>query len=132
MLSPKPQEFWEAVWASKKFAWTPPGPRGMSMKDREKYIPNEYVRKWTEGNEEMMLHSLKRFKSLKIRVLFQLEEHKDDEARRLNRNRNGGPNPKKWTTIRGKTIQIRKIPNQGMAFQLIKAMQDAALEISKK
>lgn len=115
-----------------KHAWSEPGPRGMRTKNRETFVPNSYVRRWQEGNEEKMIRAMKRFKSLKMKVIFFIEEDKEDIARRTNTNKLGGPTKTKWTGIRGKTIFIKNIPNQGMFFQLIKAMQDAAVEVVQK
>lgn len=111
--------------------WSEPGPRKMSVKDRETFVPNRFVRKWSESNEEKMANALKRFKSLKLRVIFQVEEHSDDIQRR------SGVKPKvkfdkRWTTMVGKTLFIKKIPNQGMMIQIIKLMQDAAKEAAKR
>ncbi len=113
-------------------AWSPPGKRGMRLKNRETFVPGRYVRKWEEGNEEMMLRALKRFKSLKVRVIFQVEEDKEDVARRTNKNRLSGDRKVKWTPLKGKTLQIKKIPSIGMVWQLVKAMQDAAVETANK
>lgn len=117
-------------WREK--VWSKPGGRGMSLKDREKFVPQKYLRRWEEGNEEMFLRALKRFKSLKLRVIFQLEEDKEDIARRRGKNKLGGFGDKHWTTIRGKTVFVKKIPNQGMLIQLIKSMQEAALGVAKR
>jgi hypothetical protein len=113
--------------------WSEPGPRGMSLKNRETFVPFRYVRKWQECNEERIQRALKRFKTLKLKVTFALEEHVED----LNRRRGKPPNPKekpnkKFVGLVGKTIFIKQIPTPGMLWQIVKAMQDAAKEAAKK
>lgn len=113
--------------------WTEPGPRKMSAKFRERFIPQKYVRKWIEGNEEMIQRALKRFKRLKLRIDFCLLESRADTW-----NRKGlSIDPvlekqKKFTKLRGKSIVIRGIPTPGMVFKIIKAVCDAAEGATKE
>lgn len=115
---------WEHVW-------TEPGPRGMQLKSHENFVPQKYIRRWHESNEERLLRALKSLKSLKLRVKFEIEESGEDVARR----RGVLPDDKfkkQFHALKGKTIQIRKIPTIGMLWQIVKAMQDAAVEAAKK
>jgi len=112
--------------------WTPKGPRGMQISRKDRYMPNRYVRKWKEGNEEMLLHALRRFKSLRMRVVFQMEEATEDFNIRNGKPRRAGEKPRRWTVVKGKTLTIKKIPNQGMFWRIIEGCFDKSLEITQE
>lgn len=126
----KPRTY-RAEW-DLEHCWSEPGPKGMRLKNRETFAPARYVRKWKEGNEEMMLHSLEKFKTLSLRVCFEIEEHIDHVARRTGKIPKAPNKKKRWTRLIGKTLFVKKIPNQGMLWQVVKAMQDAAVEAAKR
>lgn len=112
--------------------WTEPGPRGMATKDRKDFVPYRYVRKWKESNEERIKNALERFKSLRLRIKFELEEHIDDVNNRLGKPINrDAPWKKKWVPIVGATITVRKIPSAGMLWQFVNACQTALKELAR-
>ena len=101
--------------------WLAPGNRGMllsspDMEPRPKL--KALRRKWAAGNEERLVASLKRFKSLTLRVKFELWEE-DGNYRRF------------YKTLSGKTVVFRKIPTIGMLWRIVQAMTNCAVEIVK-
>lgn len=104
----------------------------MAIKDRSTFAPNSFVRRWEVSNEEMIRDAMKSLKSLKLRVHFQILEHQDDIYRRKGKGIHRGVIKKKYTTLKGKTLIIKKIPSPGMVWQIVNAIQNAAREMVKK
>lgn len=101
--------------------WTAPGNRGMVLKSpsiefEETPAKRKWKRKWAAGNEERLVGALKRFKSLKLRVVFAIWE--EDENRY-----------QKYKTLAGTTLVFRKIPTIGLVWKIVKAVTDLAVEI---
>ena len=76
-------------------------------------------RKWLESNEERMLQALARWKGLQFRIIFGF----------LGSDEKGYP---RYHTVRGRTIVFRRLPNQGMLFQVVQDVEETCKRVAER
>ncbi len=94
--------------------WTPPTARGI-LPEPEVKAKVRVRNKRKESNEEIMLRALDKFGCLTMRVMPMV---KDTNYR--------------WKALRGRSIMIRKIPNQGTLFEVLRKITATILDLKGK
>jgi len=93
-----------------------PGFRGMTLTAFSEDGPTKYVRKWAACNEERLILAIKKYKSLKLRIRFDLWEEKEGKSGT-------------YRLLSGRTLVFRKIPTIGMFWKIVEGLTKKSLDI---